>query len=370
MKKNITIEIFIGFCLLNSSCYGYVAGKMTKFDTLIYCPPQVVCTQANNLNSCSYDNTFSNYWDKSSGINNPSSIMAGTHILSSVGSAYHYSNNYQMARCAYSIAPNVNSFYLVARLESNLEAYTDKSTAWVINKDSAYCQNKSASLCPMIEQSSLKIINYYTKDGVWAAIDGINVIDEKVPFNTEQLNDISYKKVFFDNILYKCGSFKVCKIDIENVKGQILGSVTVDMDNHMKILEIINAPYSNSKIEKIEPFNTITVRSNLPPVNYSVELYNYTNTDITPRVGYVDLIDKPIANGKHDSIYLDRALSACKTNSNCQVDIKNYKGSLFGSIIIDLNDNMKILEVLSIYPLEIVLNKFEPNSVEVKYLHK
>lgn len=375
MKKNLTNIAFITICLLSSSCYAYIAGKVKKNDTLIYCPSQIVCTEPKNLNSCSYDNTFSNYWNKSPNSNNKDEIIAGTYSFASVNNAgYHSSNFNQTPVCIYtnSTPSNGNTFhfYLKAKTESNLEAYTDKDTAWAVTNVSAYCPSKLPMGCPMIQQSALEIINYYSKDGVWAAIENMNVIDEKVPFSNEQTMEISYKKVIFDNILYSCGGAKNCKIDIKNTSGDILGSVSVDMDDHMKIIEIINMPYSNSKIEKIDPFNTISIKSNIPPVNYSIELYNYTNTDITPVVGYVDLINKAIANGKHDTIYLDRAFSACKTNGSCQINIRNSKQSVFGSINVDLSNNMKILGVVSTYPSEITVNQSGTNSVEVKYVHK
>jgi hypothetical protein len=358
--KLTTPLLAISTILLSSTSFSYVSGKMPQTPSLIYCPSQINCTEAKNPNSCTYDKTYEEYWwhigGSGTGEDPP---VAGTYNLANVAAGYHWAQPGTAVMCIYenhdSGVSNVIALY--AKFESNLEAYYDKNTKWEINIEPypSYCRTNQPQSCPLIEQSALEIFNGYAKEGLLAFANNIQIVDTPI--------QPTFGKVIYDNALTGCGSSNECTIDITTVNRVKLASILVDMDNRMKILKISAVQSSGAEIAQISPFNTIEIKkSDSPPTVPSIELYNYIHSGIIATG-----LATPIAEQSHDKIFYDRLISYCNNSKECTIDIKTAKGGVIGSLIVDMENQMNILNVNSLRPSEIVINRIDNNKIEIRY---
>jgi len=248
MKKTRLIVILTAASLFSFSGFSYSNNTVTIKDKLLYCPSEIVCSETSQIQSCKFDSEFSEYWD----LNTPfQQNIKGTYAFSGTYSRFHQSG---LATCSYSMTYLGYQYglYFYSKYEANLEAYYDKSTAWVIKDSAASCKiNSPSSLCPFKQRSALPIRNNTSSIIVARA--------NKIPI-TELTPKPENVEVIYDNALAGCGNSQLCKIDITTDKGGVFGAVTVDMDNKMKIVKIDVVRPSEVIINQIGSFNAVDVK--------------------------------------------------------------------------------------------------------------
>lgn len=383
MKQFLNV-IIVAALSINSAAFAYASDKTKAQSTLVYCPDSVICTEAHNLKSCQHNGGNSIYWDFIGGGGYGDKIkpdVAGTYTLVSVISGYHWPAQGGLTRCVYEHTSTGKYYELVvyANYKSNLEAYLDKDTKWDISEKGyphpANCKANTAKSCPLTEQSALEIVNNI-KDKLLAAINNIDVINEPVLSNANLPTESNpyYGKVVYENALAGCGNVKECKIDIINANRTIIGSVIVDMDNKMKILNINNLSSSGAIIRQVKPFNTVEIISSSspptpPPVLPSISIYNKINAPIIATIQGVNLSNKPISISDYATIHSDRVSDLCKSNTICKIDLKTTKGADLGYILIDAATNMNVMQINSLHPSEIIIEQDSTHVVSIKYFY-
>jgi len=191
---------------------------------------------------------------------------------------------------------------------------------------------------------------------------------------TEQYKYISY------DYSTPCWNSKLCRIETElygNEIGSIkVGSFVVDMDNKMKILEIINSDSSVPYMEKDENFNIIKVKDVSSALDQPfINIYSYVY--MNPVVVYVNessIIGVSYYSESKGStkIYSTAIEKLCDIGDICRLDLKvnSYENESYTLGSIYLDNAMAIKSVESTRPSEIMIRQSGDHSVEIMYPNK
>lgn len=368
---NYIIVLFISTFLIIHSSFAYVSGKKSVNETYVYCPSQIVCSEAENLKSCKYDGVNPIYWDHM-WVNDKTDVIVGTYKFRLASSTYH-SNSGTGVICSYkNDSSGGKNIALYAEYQTNLEAAYSGTTPWILkyypDLTTADCRADTPLSCPLHEQSSFAIINNNVLWLVFPAING------------SPIYGVGYAKsvVRYEDALTKCQSERLCTIDIMAVESNKelgshikIGSVTVDMDDRLKIKEITSYKSSGYEIRKFDHFNSVEVKkTDDKPSVISIKINNNINSEILASTNNSPLTDKPIATKNHDNIFADRALTSCQSSKECKIDFKTLQGAYLGSMIIDIENKMKILQIIEAHPAEILIRQIPTNEVEITYSNK
>lgn len=363
--KNLLCFFATLISLSSPVAFANTLGKTASNETLVYCPPQIVCTEAKNPSSCKYDSTYARYWDHIGGSGTGDDPhVAGTYVLRNIVAGYHWPSDAGRAVCIYSTTytGKEESIALYAKSESNIEAKYDKATTkWDASQpypNLLSCSTNLPTYCPLREAPSIAIRQDQSiKEQLYVMINGVRI--SNLP--------ISNSNIRYEDALPGCSSSSQCKIDLATEEYMIIGSIIVDMSN-MKLLKIIPTPTSLFNIKQVDSFNTIKVtRSDPPPVIYSISVHNYINSDVTALTNNKPLIKGSISTGKYDSVFSDRAMASCQEVKKCKIDLKTSKGGMLGYVVVDVENKMNILEVNSFQPSQIVITNIDTNKIEIKY---
>jgi hypothetical protein len=263
MNKKLCIVISIlSTALLAPNVFAYISGKAIVSDHIVYCPSEVSCSEAGstNLSSCSFVSDNPELWGFSYAGSSPTTSQGRYILQGNVLAPHHYSgiveknskNAAGYVVCTYSNS-NGQSIVVRSKAQANLEAFADKSTNWydTPQTQSMWCPaSGNIQQCPLKEASSILIQNRNLAT-VLASINGLKISQEIM------LGD--YFRLSYDDVLAGCSS-KNCKIDIVSSKDAIYGSVEVDMDNKLKILQIDQVRSSEVMISQVDSFNSIEIQ--------------------------------------------------------------------------------------------------------------
>lgn len=355
MKSSIRIFIFFVCSILSMPSFAYISGKKLVTEKLIYCPEQIIC-KSSDISSCSFISESSQYWVS---LNPSFRVEKNTYKFEKVTSGYHGGDS---PSCFYKTLDSSSSLFLNAKHEANLEAYFSNTTKWekINNSIELSCKSDSPNSCPLKERSGIRVISSI-KD-----LNSGHLHDKGLMFTANNVA-INYSSSGGDIFIEyeaadSCWSDQQCKIDIDlqsNVYGHIfLGSIIVDMDNRMKILNVIPAPSSEVTINKVDPFNTLEIK----------------NQDIYSVLEVSSLIKQPISISVNNTlittgaskVYSYLVENVCPNISECKLDLKIKQG-LIGSVVVDVKHNMNVLSVSSIRASEISIRKVSARKVEVGY---
>lgn len=182
----------------------------------------------------------------------------------------------------------------------------------------------------------------------------------------------SYGKVMYED-LGPCGNEPECTIGIylqqDYYNYLLLGSVTVDVNNKLKIINMnVYEPYI-IKISQMEYFNNIEIKpSDLsPPPNPWIEVFNFINSSVVASIQDVIVIDEPILPHEEGKVFFEATYEECNNMAQCTIDLQTSQGGMIGSIIVDMENDMNILQVSSFRPSEIVITQTGANVIEIKY---
>lgn len=360
MRALIPRSILLIVFLLNSSVFAYVSGKVAVNEEAIYCPDQIICTESRNLKSCKYSGAEEKYWDFI-GDSGDLGMVAGRYKFTNVNAIYHAAMLYPPV-CTYENSDNGSITYLAlyGKFEINLELFYKKPNNWNVNGHGGSCRSEgSPQACPLHYASSLGVLIKDVKDSsLYASINYLRIFDQP----------LSEAAIRYEDALSRCSDTQYCKIDFTNESYSIIGSVIVDMDNKMKIVQVIPYKSSGIEIKQSDSFNTIVIKkSESLPIVASMEIYNKINLELTASANQTQIIERPIASRSRGSIFLDRALVGCRNDKQCQIDISTSQGGSIGSVIVDMENNMNILQVSSNRSSEIEINKIGMNTIEIGY---
>lgn len=240
MKKPTWIIIFFICQLLSLPSFAYVSGKVIKEEKPIYCPSQINCSRT----QCDLSPENAQYFSlppdatKCVDANKFKSAEAGFH--SSYSGGYCWYEGAHVGSCS--------GIKLSIKPQTNLEAYYQKSSAWVFADKSVTCTASSPSSCPLKERLGFVIHNFNISGGVFASINGQDISQSIAPG--------SYTSIIYDDTLVGCSSERQCTINILSGKHIKYGSIKVDMDS-MKILNVNSDYPTKIQINKLDSFNTI-----------------------------------------------------------------------------------------------------------------
>jgi hypothetical protein len=359
VKKLAYIFILFPCLLLSFSAFAYISGKAPVQEKVFYCPSQIVCAQANDLKSCQYKTPTPDYWGS---IRNQgqAGIQAGTYAFNNARGGGRRVMDSSCVYSAYGIAGNIS---LPIKFEANPEAYEGKTTKWIGNSQNLpfSCTSNQPTDCPFKEAPVLNVtpINLNPEGVVGFSVDGV----EFTIGGSQEHFLITYESVPI------CWDRKFCKIDL-HIKdsssefGKLpIGSITVDMDNKMKLVSINSIPSSKIDIFPVEPFNSVEIK--LSPTRPLLEVYNLTEID---RV-FAVVGGSPIAHiSRKSSIVSSRLLAlACANWRICKIDLKAGAG-LIGSVVVNIEDGMMtITSIQETRSSEIEIRKINDHHIEVRY---
>jgi hypothetical protein len=186
-------------------------------------------------------------------------ITTGTYKFYGAKSSYQSHSNLT-AQCIYSTSDGGQQVAVIlpSKPIAGIEAYYEKTAYWQWNptKQIAQCIANSPASCPFKEQSAFLIYNKDIINGVVVStqIDG-KVIRNTVPFSENA-------RFLFDDLLVSCGSVKACTINLSSTSGYIYGSMTIDMDNKLKILSVNATHPAEYRVSQLNPYNAVEISYN------------------------------------------------------------------------------------------------------------
>lgn len=337
-----------------------------------YCPSEVVCTVAGDIDSCTFEQDEQENWDsiKNSDAND---LSAGTYQLDFLMGLYHSTDTSSMSQCIYENKDDgYKELYLNAKPEANLEAFPTAESYWNIWEDFGYCYGdyRNPTLpsdCPLKRQSAVHLSNLtFTHHWADASAYGGNKI---VDINT----DSNGAKVIYDDLGH-CEAKMPCKIDIVNASGKV-GTITVAISNRLDILSIENSEEAIYSLRKNGDFNSIEVIGTDSPPSFAMGIYHTLSSPLMTYVHGVPVMDKPIPALPFDLeeafgfVGYESVQEEC-AESHCQIDIKTTQGMRVGSVIVDMDDPMKIVSFTVHRADEISIEKHDENTLRIFYPFK
>ncbi len=264
MKNINKIGISIIWLFIGQPIFAYVDYDAIE-PNLIYCPDKIECSK-NNFESC-LDVESKKYLEIS--IGTVPAVVKGIYHFKAAYS--HYDNNIP-AQCQYTI-DGVSGFLVQFKLAANLKAYKSNVSKWDDYSGPSHCFSTDTAQCPLLVKPELAI---YRKMGANQTISflGIKTTANDIPLKDSiraQRNHLRYFTINYDEAFTACQGVKQCVITINYSlfddtgsnypQYYNAGSVIVDMENHMKILDINTGPSHGSNgrylLKKIEPFNAV-----------------------------------------------------------------------------------------------------------------
>lgn len=200
----------------------------------IYCPPQIICEYAHDVNSCTYDQRGKAYWDTIKSNANLPGIYVHTYV-----SAPYYSYDQGYALCVYTHESGYNTLTLPAKPESNIEASLEEYSGWCVEETWWECAPKKSD-CPLQEQAALMIENKC--DTVLLLSNGFEI----PPGHFSRLYHQDIAMGFVD--LYMTSNY--------------LGRICVDIFDQLKIIDIIQSSDELAEIEQMDEFNAVSIKTN------------------------------------------------------------------------------------------------------------
>lgn len=242
MKKFGCI-VFFTCLLLGFSALANVSE--TPEEKPAYCPAEIKCT-GTTLSSCTYPTDHPEYF---TGLNlwNVGYPTPATYPYVATLSSFH--SNLAINTCQYMLGKAV--FLLQIKPPLNLEASFKEGNNWIISADGTATCGSPVATCPLKEKSGFVIHNSNVSGGVFASISDIQ-ISKLIPVST-------YTSVIYDDALVGCSSEKQCTIDLVSPKGAKYGSVIVDMDNKLKVLQVVQQHPSEVQLHQIDSFNAVEI---------------------------------------------------------------------------------------------------------------
>lgn len=363
--------------LIATPAFAYVSGKALVDSKTVYCPERITCTKDGDLSSCSYITDSPEYWGQIQLIHaiSPSAIAAVSYKIATVDSGYH-NRGFAETTCSYSRAGGASAvLYIPTKTESRFDGYYTAATNWILNVDQngamsqgqASCSTpKDQSLCPLKTVSGFSVVYYREKlnTGIKFSLNGVTLTSNEFMQN-RGVSFISYEGAPM------CWSYKVCsiKVMIPNWKGDLVsaGSIDVDMDNKMKIIQA-SASAEQGFIFKInEILNSVEIEKiNGVPALLRVIGHININSNLSVGNNAIAKINKSIpVRFDYDSLK-----KVCNNTKECVINVNVDGGGLIGSFVIDAEDNMTVRSVESTRASEIVINKTDDHTVEINYPNK
>lgn len=202
----------------------------------VYCPPEIICDHANQLNPCTFEQHERLYWGKMTGRPNLAGVYHNTYVT-----APYYNNDEGYALCVYTHEHAYQTLTLHAKPESNLEMLIQDHEPWRFEESWWECAPDHAQACPLQEQAALMIKNN-TSEAIILS-NGSTI----APGKFIRLYDIPHGRV-----------------DIYN-KSNYIGRLVVDLKEHLKITYIIEGDSSDHELIRIEGFNAVEVHAMIRP---------------------------------------------------------------------------------------------------------
>jgi len=377
------LKSFLCAPLLSFACFSVFASTV---DT-VYCPSKITCIRSpdGHKGSCTLEGSDEKYWQspqRSTVVSDSAYpnviytvIPEGTYEFVSVTAPYHNSNP-EAVGCYYmpgGATPHTwqPNLMLYSTFAANLEMYkpADTKTFWRKDPKNAadfYCSTADLSgnrggteVCPLKAQSALAVINTNYADPVYLMdTDGYH-ITTTFPYE-------NYFKVDYARALSACGSKSLCTFNLfsSNMHYQFdsrhIGSVTVDMNNRMKIVEVTSLD-NNVLINQVSDLGGIEIidtRNGNP-----LSLVNETKANIITTVG-----DQHVSDYSSNIIYPSKLAEYCGDVGVCQIDLSVAGGSVgnVGSVTVDTRD-FTFIATQSYRPSEMVVTLVDKRTVKVSF---
>lgn len=333
----------------------------------IFCPAEVVCTRMYDISSCSYDKQEVDYWGA---LQDYSGLIPGIYILKDVYAPYHAAENWT-TDCFYNNESDEGNRTIVLRSKphANIEIYNASNASWnIYMEDFGSCRGDLAA-CPLKEQASVLLQNM-TDTTVWLsaqAYGGNDILTLPSGLPADYYAKLRYEQ------LGHCGDSDICSFDVVNNAG-VIGTVTVDFNQRMKITSINPASGSLYTLEKLDGLNTINIRGEGLPSKHVIDVFNEIRTDILASVNGVSIFDKPLSPSEPDFITIpsvgkvsyERVTENCQ-NDICIVEFRTLQGMKIGSMKMDMTHDMAIVELTNHRPSEIYIEQTGQSSIAIKY---
>lgn len=233
MKRFIAYSFSLSAILLSEPVWAHEP---------VYCPQEVICSQNGNASSCLFEQHERGYWNDPVASHYPPSVLQGKYALSYV-SAPSYSRDPGYAICVYTHTDVSQTLTIQAKPESNLERLD--SPDWRANESWWECEPYTFESCPLFEQDALFVKNNRRYS--------IIVVPGPITVPTGK-----YTRLFTDDFT-DCANPEACWAEIYTT-GEQIGAITVNTQDHLKIIDIQDNIDVKSEINKIEDFNAVEVK--------------------------------------------------------------------------------------------------------------
>ena len=208
----------------------------------VYCPQEVTCAQNGPAASCSFEQHERGYWNDPIVTNYPPSVLVGKFQLSFVSASYQ-SRDPSYPICVYTHTDEYSTVTITGKPEANVERYDDEG--WRPEEFWWECKPTGEDSCPLFQQDALFVQNKT------ASIIKLMPGSIKVYPN-------HYTRLFREDF-YDCPNLEACSVEIY-ADDESLGGLTVDLQNHLNIVDIFSNNDVNVSIIKMGAFNAVEVK--------------------------------------------------------------------------------------------------------------
>lgn len=231
-----------------------------KLPNSLLCPEKIDCSRDKSISSCNAIGANIEYWGKAYA---DATVKKGTYNLSGVRAGYQSPSNYQDTGCSYSNPDYAITLHLSTPSDFPFwEADLNESNKWITQGYYSYCSNNGWPIKPELcsfRQIPLIKIDTSAYSGVFSLsvyANGI-LIDQNTsiyPGNALMIN------------IYKawdaCSDSGRCIINLMANNSLIdVGSIIVDMDNNMQIVQVNSDPTTGFKISHNQKENSIEIKA-------------------------------------------------------------------------------------------------------------
>lgn len=235
-----------------------------KLPNSLLCPEKIDCSRDKSVSSCRAIGDNSEYWGK---VYADGTVKKGTYDLSSVRAGYQSPNNYQDVGCSYSNPDYAITLHLSTLSDFSLwEADLNESNKWIAQGYFAYCFNNgwpiNPELCSFRKIPLIKIDTsaYSGIISLSAYANGV-LIDQNISINPGNALMINIYKAWD-----ACSDSGKCSINLMANNSLIdVGSIIVDMDNNMQIVQVNSDPTTGFKISHNQEENSIEIKADYQP---------------------------------------------------------------------------------------------------------
>lgn len=216
----------------------------------IICPKKIECSRDKSVSSCKAVGENLEFWGSvySGGV-----VKKGTYIFNQAYALYQSPQTSHNITCSYT-NDDYPDLKLILGHSDKWEAFINESTQWTVQGYFATCHSNDSEACPFDQVPFINIIGASTRIISLSIYANGILINKTVNYPSQIINMYQAWDACSDTGL--CDVTLIVTVDGSPIN---IGSIVVDMDNKMEIVQIHSDPTNKFQISKIKDENAIEI---------------------------------------------------------------------------------------------------------------